>query len=114
MKETPEQESILREIAEVENQLASLRDQQEKAEATLQSLKDQLVVAGRPPGPQFNRTTGLPSPTLTPDKKVELFLRLFRGRSDVYPRLWENRKTGKKGYAPACANEWGEAKTSVQ
>jgi len=38
--------------------------------------------------------------------KVELFRSLFRGRSDVFPLRWENLKTGKSGYAPACANEW--------
>jgi hypothetical protein len=113
MMETPEHESILREIAEVESQLASLRDQQEKAEAKLQSLKERLKEAGRPPAPRLNHTPGLSSPTLTPDGKDELFLRLF-GRSDVYPRLWKNSKTGEKGYSPASANEWGEAKTSVQ
>jgi hypothetical protein len=30
----------------------------------------------------------------------------FRGREDVYPRRFESRRTGKSGYAPACANEW--------
>jgi superfamily II DNA or RNA helicase/very-short-patch-repair endonuclease len=35
-----------------------------------------------------------------------LFRSLFRGREDVYPRRFESRKTGKSGYAPACANEW--------
>jgi len=24
----------------------------------------------------------------------------------VYPKLWQNQKTGKSGYSPACANEW--------
>ena len=38
--------------------------------------------------------------------KVALFRRLFAGREDVFPIRWENRKTGKGGYAPACANEW--------
>ena len=38
--------------------------------------------------------------------KIALFRSLFRGRSDVYPRRFESRKTGKSGYAPACANEW--------
>lgn len=38
--------------------------------------------------------------------KVALFRSLFRGREDVYPRRWENPKTGKAGYAPACRNEW--------
>ncbi len=38
--------------------------------------------------------------------KIALFRSLFRGREDVYPRRFESRKTGKSGYAPACANEW--------
>ncbi len=38
--------------------------------------------------------------------KVELFRSLFRGRTDIFPLRWENLKTGKSGYAPACANEW--------
>ncbi len=40
------------------------------------------------------------------EAKVALFRSLFRGREDVYPRRFESRKTGKSGYAPACANEW--------
>ncbi len=42
----------------------------------------------------------------SPAAKIELFRSLFRGRTDVYPRRFESRKTGKSGYAPACANEW--------
>jgi superfamily II DNA or RNA helicase len=38
--------------------------------------------------------------------KIALFRSLFRGREDVYPRRFESRRTGKSGYAPACANEW--------
>lgn len=38
--------------------------------------------------------------------KVALFRALFRGREDVFPKLWINRKTGVKGYSPVCANEW--------
>ncbi len=39
------------------------------------------------------------------DKKISLFKALFRGREDVFPRYWEN-KAGKKGYNPACANNF--------
>ena len=39
------------------------------------------------------------------DDKIALYRSLFRGRNDVYPIRWES-KTGKSGYAPACANEW--------
>jgi superfamily II DNA or RNA helicase/very-short-patch-repair endonuclease len=42
----------------------------------------------------------------SPAEKIALFQSLFRGREDVYPRRFESRKTGRAGYAPACANEW--------
>ena len=42
----------------------------------------------------------------TSSAKIALFRSLFRGRTDVYPRRFESRKTGKSGYAPACGNEW--------
>lgn len=44
--------------------------------------------------------------TSSPDVKIALFRALFRGRNDVYARRFENRRTGKSGYAPACTNEW--------
>ena len=43
---------------------------------------------------------------LSTDAKVALFMRLFRGRTDVYPMRWESKKTGKSGYSPVCLNEW--------
>jgi hypothetical protein len=39
-------------------------------------------------------------------RKIALFRRLFRGRTDVHPVHWESATTDKSGYAPACANEW--------
>jgi len=47
--------------------------------------------------------TGVPA---TPSAKIALFRRLFRGRTDVWPRLWWSAHTGKKGYAPVCGNDW--------
>jgi hypothetical protein len=40
------------------------------------------------------------------DAKVGLFRSLFRGRDDIYARRFESQRSGKSGYAPACANEW--------
>ncbi len=40
------------------------------------------------------------------DDKAALFLSYFRGRDDVYAKLWVNNRTGKRGYSPACKNEW--------
>jgi len=42
----------------------------------------------------------------SPEAKIALFRSLFRGREDIYARRFESRKTGRTGYAPACANEW--------
>ncbi len=42
----------------------------------------------------------------TSEAKIALFRSLFRGRDDLYARRFESRRTGKSGYAPACANEW--------
>jgi superfamily II DNA or RNA helicase/very-short-patch-repair endonuclease len=53
-------------------------------------------------GQQHLRVNGL-SP---PEAKIALFRGLFRGRDDVYPRRFENQRTGRSGYSPACANEW--------
>ena len=39
-------------------------------------------------------------------EKVALFLDLFGTRRSVFPKRWENARTGKSGYAPACDNEW--------
>ncbi len=41
----------------------------------------------------------------TSQEKVALFRSFFRGRADVFPKLWTSR-TGKKGYSPACTNDW--------
>lgn len=42
----------------------------------------------------------------SPQEKIQLFLRLFRCRENVYPKLWENLKQNSKGYSPVCSNEW--------
>ena len=46
------------------------------------------------------------APPVTPEDKVALFLNLFATRRSVFPKLWENPKTGRKGYSPVCDNEW--------
>ncbi len=43
---------------------------------------------------------------ITQAEKVALFAAMFRGRTDVYPRRWENARAGKTGYSPHCAREW--------
>lgn len=47
-----------------------------------------------------------PVSTFSSQEKLIIFRSLFRGRTDVFPKLWINPNKGTKGYAPACFNEW--------
>lgn len=102
-------ENILQEIAEAKQQIDHLRNKQEEAETTLQLLNERLFQYDKA---KTHQTTNLladsiPAATnISPKDKIALFRRLFRGREDVYPKLWQNNKTAKKGYSPACSNEW--------
>lgn len=40
------------------------------------------------------------------EAQLNLYLTLFRGRTDVYARRWE--KNGKSGYSPAYQFDWNE------
>ncbi|MEX2138024.1 MAG: DEAD/DEAH box helicase family protein [Pirellulales bacterium] len=42
----------------------------------------------------------------SPEAKIALFRKLFRGRDDVYARRFESRRLGTAGYSPACGHEW--------
>ncbi|MCL1883805.1 MAG: DUF1653 domain-containing protein [Defluviitaleaceae bacterium] len=39
-------------------------------------------------------------------EKIDLFLSLFTGRTDVYAKRWENPGKGIAGYVPDCSNAW--------
>jgi len=41
-----------------------------------------------------------------PEEKIELFMSLFRGRTDVYAKRCYSKKHGSGYYIPACKNEW--------
>lgn len=92
-------------IAQEEARVARLEIELTESRAALESLRAELS-AGQPSSPTVPALTpSVPAP-VTSSEKVALFRSLFRGREDVYPKLWTNAKTGRKGYAPACANEW--------
>jgi hypothetical protein len=92
-----------REIAAVRRRLARLESEKAELEANLvRLLAEHEVVEERPAPIDVAPVTNASSPA----EKIALFRALFRGREDVFPTRWENAKTGKAGYAPACANEW--------
>ena len=87
------------EATAIRARLAELAAEQSRLEQALRTLE----AASHPALPLSSESSSAP---ITPADKVALFLRLFAARRSVYPRFWENHKTGKKGYAPACDNEW--------
>lgn len=106
--EPSDRDRLLREIAEIENRLALLNKQKEEAETSLRSLQarlaegdDQNARHSKDPAPP----SGLPGTTLTltPEDKVTLLLRLFRGRHDVYPSCGRIKRPVKKAIPPPVA-----------
>ena len=89
------------EAARIRERLAQLGAEQEALKARLAEIETQRPIAENGPRPAAS-VTGL-SPA---HDKIAIFRSLFGGREDVYPKRWENAKTGKAGYAPVCANEW--------
>ncbi|MDP2321193.1 MAG: DEAD/DEAH box helicase family protein [Acidobacteriota bacterium] len=82
--------------------LAELERQRVESAERLTLLEAQLAHQSG-----LTRPQPLPfSPPDTPAGKVALFKSLFRGRDDVFPKLWTNTRTKRSGYAPACGNEW--------
>ncbi len=105
---------LLAEIRRLETRLGEVRDEESRLEAELTQLRAQIADATRPTDDRVAEAA-LPlswqpteSTPTTPEAKVALFGSLFRGRDDVFARRWENSRTGRSGYAPACSNEWHE------
>jgi superfamily II DNA or RNA helicase len=91
-------------IREIESQLSALEGERKRLVAELTTLQSPARTLNELPG--LLGLPALPSAPQTPDEKVDLFLSLFRARESVFPKLWENLSKGKKGYSPACRNEW--------
>src|SRR5438552_18098615 len=89
------------EVDLIRRRLETLERERQQLQARLNQLQQVKVDSPRPQAIV---------PTVTNSSaaldKVALFRRLFAGRTDVFPVRWDNPKTGRSGYAPACTNEW--------
>ena len=89
------------EAARIRARLAGLAEERAALEARLAALK------GKRPAAPDEEIAGAPVTNRSPPQaKIALFRTLFAGREDLFPRRWENARTGKSGYAPACVNDW--------
>jgi hypothetical protein len=97
-------EAILQDLAREREHLAQLERAHADALARTESLRVELAAPSTATGiAPLGSSDEIPR---TPAEKVRLFRSLFRGRRDVFPTRFVSRKTGKAGYAPACANKF--------
>ena len=89
-----EKEPLQVRIASLDKQIIELQSEKQRIETELKSLNSS------------NPTLVKPTNNFTPEEKIGIFRQFFRGRDDVYARFWTSSKTGRKGYSPACKNEW--------
>jgi len=88
---------------EIEKRLEALNMERD---ALLQELAVLSLIPTLPISIPFWGSQILKVPPGTPEERIALFTRLFRCRCDVFPKFWENRAKGIKGYSPACQLEW--------
>ena len=95
-------------IASIRDRIAEIDRERQDLLQKLDELENAQEVAVKAPVPDARSRALAPTVTnISPAaEKVALFRRLFAGRTDVFPVRWDNPKSGKSGYAPACANEW--------
>lgn len=96
-----EPQSLLVQIKQANKRLIELDAERAATERHIAALRAELDAL-----PQSERQRAVAQPCRSPEQKIALFRSLFIGRSDVFAKGWHNAKTGKNGYAPACANEW--------
>ena len=99
-------EELREAIAREEARVARFEDERRLAQGRLDALRSELAALGARASNRLLPVIPEPARPETSAEKVTLFRQLFRGRDDLYPKLWTNTTAGRKGYAPACANEW--------
>ncbi len=97
---------IAQKINEIEAELANMDDRRNQLLDELTRLRQQSPQQVSSKQIPLNLQTNLINNQSSQDEKIKLFRSLFRGREDVFPRRFENSRTGKSGYAPVCRNEW--------
>ena len=92
-------------LQELENRLLKLDSDRVALIREIQELREQITRETESSCPLLGRAISKLDLS-TNSEKVKLFIELFRARKEIFPKRWENQKTGKSGYAPACGNEW--------
>lgn len=92
---SPPPTSVEQELKQLRQKLAELEAERRAIESRCLTLKALLERQKQ----EVTHRRG--KSRLSPAEKIALFRSLF-----LYPRRFENKKSGKCGYQPVCANEW--------
>ncbi len=98
-----DKKTIASKIARLESRLKEIDDERKDILKDRENLQQKLSVLS---SLTTAATLTIINAQSTPQEKIFLFRTLFKGREDVYPKLWVSKKTGAKGYSPVCDNEW--------
>jgi len=93
-------------IAEIETELSNLNDQRNRLINELKELHQRALQIHSLAQLSLHLQEISINYQSSQEDKIRLFRSLFKGREDVFPRRFENLKSGKSGYAPMCQNEW--------
>jgi superfamily II DNA or RNA helicase len=91
-------EDVTRRLTDLEKEKSRLLISRDSLERELQNIDKKIEFSESSKSSIIQNSSA--------DEKISLFCKLFRGRRDVFPTRWENRKSGRTGYSPACSNEW--------
>ena len=101
---------LLKRISELEAQNLALIAENERLRKTL-GLHFENIVTQQPTTESIyldEKEITIPfiNKYSSPDEKIDLFMSLFRGRTDVYAKRCYSKKYESSYYIPACKNEW--------
>ncbi|MDR3576078.1 MAG: DEAD/DEAH box helicase family protein [Anaerolineaceae bacterium] len=92
-------------IAEIESELSNLDHRRKELLSELAQLRGQSLQKNLPAQLPLHLQEVSLNNQSSQEEKIHLFRSLFKGRQDVFPRRFENKKTGKSGYTPVYRNE---------
>jgi hypothetical protein len=102
---TAERDRLLAEVHRLHHGQAMGDEELEQASLPLTSTSSGSLPATTKAATDFS---AINNESPLPDR-LRLFRSLFRGREDVFAKLWQSRKSQKVGYSPVCRHEWNSA-----
>lgn len=94
------------ELNEITLQLAQLEKQKQQLLERQRDLEHQLQGSRQTEDQTKLLSQQEQTSSFSAHERLIIFSTLFKGRDDVFATRWDNTKTGRSGYSPACANEW--------